>query len=104
MREVNDRLMKVERMFLEPGGLPGRPLERHVLQAPSKIDSYGSSSWAGIIDSATYADAARRAGQAEQEKYWLTQLKVHFTKVAQMVDRAARFLTDPSKSLVQTIV
>jgi len=99
---MNDRLIKIERMFLDPSGLPGRPLERHVLQAPSKLNSYGSTSFAGIMDSASYAQEGKSEGDAAKELHWMNEHKLHFTKVAQIVDRAARFLTEPKQSLKQS--
>ena len=40
-RRINDVLMMLERTFLLPQGLPGRPEYRHALFSPAKFDSYG---------------------------------------------------------------
>ncbi|XP_055334529.1 putative N-acetylated-alpha-linked acidic dipeptidase [Paramacrobiotus metropolitanus] len=95
VNEVNNRLMKVERMFVDPSGLPNRPLIRHILQAPAKANAYGSSSFAGIADCVAYANEAMEKGDEGGRNYWINQLKLHYTKVVQMVNRAARFLAVP---------
>ena len=41
LARVNDALRVVERAFLLPGGLPGRPWFRHALYAPSPATGYG---------------------------------------------------------------
>ncbi|OWA50307.1 Glutamate carboxypeptidase 2 [Hypsibius exemplaris] len=102
VREMNDRLIKIERMFLEPSGLPGRPLDRHVLQAPSRINSYGSISFAGVMDSAAYTAEGYKENDPAKAAKWLKELKLHFIKVVQIVDRAARFLLAPARTLDQT--
>ena len=63
---MNNKLINIERAFIIPEGLPGRPYykyhimcnnilyvlpHRHVLFAPSSINSYASSSFPGIVDS-----------------------------------------------------
>jgi Transferrin receptor-like dimerisation domain len=41
-RALNDQLMMLERVFLLPKGLPGRPDVRHALFSPAKFDLYGN--------------------------------------------------------------
>jgi hypothetical protein len=41
LRELNDQLMMLERVFLLPKGLPGRPEVRHALFSPANFDAYG---------------------------------------------------------------
>jgi hypothetical protein len=41
LRELNDQLMMLERVFLLPKGLPGRPDVRHALFSPANFDAYG---------------------------------------------------------------
>ena len=40
-RVLNDQLMLLERVFLLPKGLPGRPDVRHALFSPANFDAYG---------------------------------------------------------------
>ncbi|XP_064600918.1 LOW QUALITY PROTEIN: putative N-acetylated-alpha-linked acidic dipeptidase [Liolophura sinensis] len=49
-RIINDQLMGVERVFIEPHGLPGRPEIRHVVFAPSLTNNYAGVSFSGITD------------------------------------------------------
>ena len=41
LRMMNDQIMMLERVFILPKGLPGRPETRHSLFSPSKFNSYG---------------------------------------------------------------
>lgn len=50
VRQVNDKLIFLERAFLDPEGLPGRPMQKHVVFAPSQFDSYVDNSFPGIVD------------------------------------------------------
>lgn len=50
LRRLNDRLIKVERAFIYSYGLPGRRLIRHLIFAPSKYNTYGSSTFPGVSD------------------------------------------------------
>ncbi|KAK3585560.1 hypothetical protein CHS0354_022970 [Potamilus streckersoni] len=50
VRIVNDKMTQLERTFIDPEGVPGRPIYKHVMFAPSKFDSYTGSSFPGIVD------------------------------------------------------
>ncbi|KAL3881662.1 hypothetical protein ACJMK2_028072 [Sinanodonta woodiana] len=50
VRMANDKMMQLERVFIDPEGLPGRPIYKHVMFAPSKFDSYKDNSFPGIVD------------------------------------------------------
>uniref|UniRef100_A0A8C7FMF9 Aminopeptidase NAALADL1 n=1 Tax=Oncorhynchus kisutch TaxID=8019 RepID=A0A8C7FMF9_ONCKI len=50
IRMVNDQLMYLERAFVDPLGLPGRPFYRHVIFAPSSHNKYAGESFPGIYD------------------------------------------------------
>ncbi|GAA6074750.1 N-acetylated-alpha-linked acidic dipeptidase 2, partial [Tachysurus ichikawai] len=50
VRMVNDQLMYLERAFIDPLGLPGRPFYRHVVFAPSSHNKYAGESFPGIYD------------------------------------------------------
>ncbi|XP_064600785.1 uncharacterized protein LOC135466961 [Liolophura sinensis] len=49
-RMVNDQMIQVERAFIDPMGLPGRPLFRHLIFAPSSVNTYAGASFPGIAD------------------------------------------------------
>ncbi|MBI1322257.1 M28 family peptidase [bacterium] len=42
LKAVNDALAQVERAFLHPGGLPGRPWYKHVIYAPGLTTGYAA--------------------------------------------------------------
>ncbi|XP_070538244.1 putative N-acetylated-alpha-linked acidic dipeptidase [Ptychodera flava] len=50
IRRVNDQLMALDRAFMDPLGLTGRPYTRHVIFAPSSKDMYASAGFPGLID------------------------------------------------------
>ncbi|XP_051522205.1 putative N-acetylated-alpha-linked acidic dipeptidase [Myxocyprinus asiaticus] len=50
VRMVNDQLMYLERAFIDPLGLPGRPFYRHIIFAPSSHNKYAGKSFPGIYD------------------------------------------------------
>ncbi|XP_062582887.1 putative N-acetylated-alpha-linked acidic dipeptidase, partial [Saccostrea cucullata] len=50
IRKINDQLLQLERAFIDPQGLPGRPLARHVLFAESSVNTYAGSSFPGLAD------------------------------------------------------
>ncbi|KAL0973452.1 hypothetical protein UPYG_G00203830 [Umbra pygmaea] len=50
VRMANDQLMYLERAFVDPLGLPGRPFYRHVIFAPSSHNKYAGESFPGIYD------------------------------------------------------
>ncbi|XP_028396940.1 glutamate carboxypeptidase 2-like [Dendronephthya gigantea] len=50
LRDLNDRMVNVEKAFLTAPGLPNRPNTRHVVFAPSVNNAYGSTSFPGISD------------------------------------------------------
>ncbi|XP_072332562.1 N-acetylated-alpha-linked acidic dipeptidase 2 isoform X3 [Scyliorhinus torazame] len=71
VRIVNDQLMLLERSFIHPMGLPGRPFYRHVIYAPSAHNKYAGESFPGIYDALfDIANAAdeRKAWQEVKEQ------------------------------------
>ncbi|KAM4701185.1 putative N-acetylated-alpha-linked acidic dipeptidase [Discoglossus pictus] len=50
VRSMNDQLMFLERAFIDPLGLPGRPFYRHIIFAPSSHNKYAGESFPGIYD------------------------------------------------------
>ncbi|XP_006508086.1 glutamate carboxypeptidase 2 isoform X1 [Mus musculus] len=50
LRIMNDQLMYLERAFIDPLGLPGRPFYRHIIYAPSSHNKYAGESFPGIYD------------------------------------------------------
>ncbi|KAG8453051.1 hypothetical protein GDO86_004748 [Hymenochirus boettgeri] len=50
VRMMNDQLMYLERAFIDPLGLPGRPFYRHIIFAPSSHNKYAGESFPGVYD------------------------------------------------------
>ena len=59
LAEFNRRAMALERAFIDPSGLPGRPWFRHLLQAPDR--TYAPRILPGVADAIDAGDS-RRAG------------------------------------------
>ncbi|XP_025056618.1 glutamate carboxypeptidase 2 isoform X2 [Alligator sinensis] len=65
VRSLNDQLMLLERAFIDPLGLPGRPFYRHIIFAPSSHNKYAGESFPGIYDA--MFDIKNKA---DQHKAW----------------------------------
>ncbi|KAJ7320059.1 hypothetical protein JRQ81_019570 [Phrynocephalus forsythii] len=65
VRSRNDQLMFLERAFIDPLGLPGRPFYRHIIFAPNKHNKYAGVSFPGIHDA--LFDITHKA---DQHKAW----------------------------------
>src|SRR5262249_32679560 len=63
LSRLNDALTGVERAFLDPRGLPGRPWFRHVLYAPGLTTGYASWPFPGVVQSLKERDPAALATQ-----------------------------------------
>ncbi|XP_039248299.2 putative N-acetylated-alpha-linked acidic dipeptidase [Styela clava] len=79
VRELNDKLMYLDRAFLDFQGLPGRPYFRHVVFAPSVHDSYAGAGFSGLTD-AIYE--AKRDGNWEKVKKQLSITTFHLLSAA----------------------
>jgi N-acetylated-alpha-linked acidic dipeptidase len=64
LARLNDALVGVERAFLLPEGLPGRPWYRHALYAPDIETYYGSAPLPGLVQAAQGRDRALFEAQA----------------------------------------
>ena len=89
LRMANDQLMGLERVFVMPRGLPGRPDSRHAIFAPAKFNKYGASAFPGISDLLHEVEKLR--GE-EKEKRW-EEMRLHLSDLMIMVDNAADFLS-----------
>ncbi|XP_062408548.1 N-acetylated-alpha-linked acidic dipeptidase 2 [Sardina pilchardus] len=89
MRMVNDQLMYLERAFVDPLGLPGRPFYRHVIFAPSSHNKYAGESFPGIYDALFGIERAADAPAAWRE------VKRQISIATFTVQAAAMTLTPP---------
>ncbi|KAM4627920.1 N-acetylated-alpha-linked acidic dipeptidase 2 isoform 1-T1 [Polymixia lowei] len=90
VRLVNDQLMYLERTFIDPLGLPGRPFYRHVIFAPSSHNKYAGESFPGIYDSLFDIE-----NSTNPEKAW-EEVKRQISIAAFTVHAAAMTLTPPA--------
>ncbi|XP_046892250.1 N-acetylated-alpha-linked acidic dipeptidase 2 [Hypomesus transpacificus] len=90
VRMVNDQLMYLERAFIDPLGLPGRPFYRHVIFAPSSHNKYAGESFPGIYDSLFDIEHA-----ANPEKAW-EEVRRQISIAAFTVHAAGMTLIPPS--------
>lgn len=56
LRNINDKLMLLDRQFIHEPGLPGRPSFRHLIFAPSSTDTYAGSAFPGVGDELSKGD------------------------------------------------
>lgn len=90
LRIMNDQLMYLERAFIDPLGLPGRPFYRHVIFAPSSHNKYAGESFPGIYDA--LFDIENSAAPA---KAW-EEVRRQISIAAFTVHAAAMTLTPPA--------
>lgn len=88
VRQINDQLMQLDRAFLDPAGLPGRRLKRHILFAESTTDSYSGSSFPGLSDALTEIRLGHDPG-----RQWEIVHK-HFSVILFSIQSAASTLKD----------
>lgn len=90
IRGINDQIMLMERAFIDPEGLPGRPLARHIIFAESSTDSYSSATFPGLVDGMFEIE-----GSTDEERRWEI-VKKHLSVVIHTIDSAASTLRDVS--------
>jgi N-acetylated-alpha-linked acidic dipeptidase len=64
IERLNARLLQVERAFLEPDGIPGRPWYRHLIYAPKF--TYAPELLPGVAEAVADKDLSRAAAQVER--------------------------------------
>ncbi|XP_045930614.1 N-acetylated-alpha-linked acidic dipeptidase 2 isoform X3 [Micropterus dolomieu] len=90
VRVMNDQLMYLERAFIDPLGLPGRPFYRHVIFAPSSHNKYAGESFPGIYDALFDIENSDDPGKSWEE------VKRQISIAAFTVHAAAMTLTPPA--------
>ncbi|KAJ7320061.1 hypothetical protein JRQ81_019572 [Phrynocephalus forsythii] len=88
LRSTNDQLMLLERAFIDPLGLPGRPFYRHIIFAPSRHNKYAGVAFPGIYDALFDIDSKR-----DQHKAW-EEVKKQISIATFTVEAAAGTLKD----------
>ena len=88
LRALNDQLMMLERVFIMPGGIPGRKSIRHAIFSPSKFNAYGSSAFPGLTDLLHDID---KLDEIEKKKRW-KEIRMHISDLMIIVKSATEFL------------
>ncbi|XP_054256086.1 glutamate carboxypeptidase 2-like isoform X3 [Indicator indicator] len=88
VRSLNDQLMFLERAFIDPLGLPGRPFYRHIIFAPSSHNKYAGESFPGIYDAMFDIE-----NKADQQEAW-EEVKRQISIAAFTVQAAAGTLQE----------
>ncbi|XP_077987706.1 N-acetylated-alpha-linked acidic dipeptidase 2-like [Glandiceps talaboti] len=96
IRSVNDQLIMLERGFIDPLGLPGRLLTRHVIFAPSSKDMYASAGFPGLIDALFDIDNSQDA-----DKQW-KEIEKELSVITFHLYSAATTLTDVITSMTRS--
>ncbi|XP_071551849.1 N-acetylated-alpha-linked acidic dipeptidase 2-like isoform X3 [Panulirus ornatus] len=86
VRHINDQLMMVERAFVDPRGLPGRPHYNHVISAPSETDSYSGIAFSGLMDTLS---AIKDAPEGDHQELWKI-FAHHLAAVTHSLNTAAK--------------
>ncbi|ROT78135.1 hypothetical protein C7M84_003149 [Penaeus vannamei] len=90
VRRVNDQLMMVERSFIDPRGLLGRPEYNHVILAPSTSNSYSGTAFSGLTDP---LDGIQDLDPIQQEARW-TQFSQNLATITHFISTASKVLSD----------
>ncbi|XP_012415212.1 N-acetylated-alpha-linked acidic dipeptidase 2 isoform X2 [Trichechus manatus latirostris] len=88
VRIMNDQLMLLERAFIDPLGLPGRPFYRHIIFAPSSHNKYAGESFPGIYDAMFDIE-----NKADPRSAW-SEVKKHISIATFTIQAAAGTLTE----------
>ena len=88
IRRANDQLLLVERMFLDPNGLPRNPSKKHVVLSPSELMP-GDETFPGLVDEITFL---LQTDLASMTWSW-DVVKAHFSILIFTIQSAADFLS-----------
>ncbi|KAK7070881.1 N-acetylated-alpha-linked acidic dipeptidase 2 [Halocaridina rubra] len=89
VRAANDAQMMVDRAFIDPRGLPGRPEYNHVVTAPSSANIYESDSFAGLQD---LLHNIQNLSDEEKQKRWRA-VREHISVITHLTKAASNALT-----------
>ncbi|BFZ07500.1 hypothetical protein BsWGS_10539 [Bradybaena similaris] len=94
LREINDKLLLLEKAFLHPDGLPTRPLKKHVIFAENSNDAYAGSSFPGLVD---------LLFQIEKEPARWERVKQHFHTILNIIQTAGFTLREVGSFMSETL-
>jgi len=88
IRMMNDQLIELERAFIVAEGLPDRPLQKHVLFAPSSFNSYAGDTFPGLVDLMWEIEKRSEDDQIQQ---W-ERVKHHLSVIIYSINSAVKVL------------
>lgn len=91
VRLLNDKMMSVEKSFLKPTGLPGRPLVHHLAFAPSEFDRYDVQGFPVFSDLLYYINKL----PPESQEQGFKNLRFYLSDLVLAIKTATRALTLP---------
>jgi hypothetical protein len=90
---LNSRLITLERAFIDPRGLPGRPHTRHIVFADSSQNLYSGTVFSGVTDSlASYLSAT----QLDDQLKWKKLVNIQLTAIQYSLESAIELLQLPA--------
>ncbi|KAK7493450.1 hypothetical protein BaRGS_00015350 [Batillaria attramentaria] len=90
IRLINDQLLLLERAFLDPEGLPQRPLTKHLIFADNANDLYAGTSFPGLVDLLFKIEELQ---EPEYSKRW-QEVRHHFSVIVNAIQSAGYTLRD----------
>ena len=87
-RMINDQIMKFERLWILPKGLPGRGAIRHAIFSPAKFNLYGGAAFPGISD--LLHELQKLEGEERASK--LLELRKHLSDLMILFKQASSWL------------
>ncbi|MGC1781050.1 MAG: transferrin receptor-like dimerization domain-containing protein [Acidobacteriaceae bacterium] len=86
---VNDTLITVERAFLNPNGLPGRPYFKHMIYAPGMYTGYGVKTIPGVREALEQHQWPLAEKEADITGTFIDKAAGRVTKAAEQLDAIA---------------
>lgn len=94
IRAINDQILLLERAFLNPEGLPTRPLKKHLIFAENSNDAYAGSSFPGLVD---------LLFEIEKEPARWERVRQHFSVILHTIQSAGASLRDTTSFMSETL-
>ncbi|KAL1425630.1 hypothetical protein MTO96_019052 [Rhipicephalus appendiculatus] len=87
IRMVNDQLLLLERVFLDPRGLPRNPYKKHLVLSPPELPTYMDEMFPGIMDE--FTRLVDELGSPTDSGPHLEVLRQHYALLVQVIQQAA---------------
>ncbi|GFO03790.1 N-acetylated-alpha-linked acidic dipeptidase 2 [Plakobranchus ocellatus] len=97
IRQINDQMMLLERAFLDPAGLPLRPLKKHLLFAENANNRYAGSSFPGLGDLLFQIDF-----DPDPQGRW-ERVQQHFSVILHTIQSAGATLREVNRFMMETL-